>query len=130
MKTKAPQLVDYVEKKMLKRLFRLGSSRLGAECLKEFDSQADPKWSSSFHQLNLESVGMWGQVFRDSHPKYFKVASDLERLERLPVQEKYYNFPNNEETPELRPSFAGSGRFIRPIPEKDFPAPEGHRKSP
>lgn len=118
MKAKPSALVAYVPRKLLSRLYQLASSAAGDQCLLAIDPSADPQWSAHFHQLNLETIGSWGQVFKDVHPQYFQVASKLLAMQRLPVQEKYFDFPSADEPAELAPKFSGAGYLSRGVSEE------------
>lgn len=120
LKTKTKRIVDYTQKKMLKRLFVLSSSEARENCLLDIDPTSDQEWSAHFHQLNLETLGMWAENFKESNPEYFKVASKLLEMERLPVNEKYYNFPSIQESQEISEKYKGSGQLSRTISQEHF----------
>lgn len=115
MKTKTKKMVEYTEKKILKRLFKLASSPSNENCLRDIDPSSDQQWSAHFHQLNLETLGSWAEDFKDSHPEYFRTARKLVQMKRLPVNEKYYNFPSNQESNKVSDKYKGSGSLIRRI---------------
>ena len=113
MKCNAKKLVDYTEKKFLNRLYLLSSSESARNCLQDINPFSDSQWSAHFYQLNLEALGMWAENHKDSNPEYFKVADKLRTIGRLPIPEKYYNFPVFKESIVLRERYKGTGQIKR-----------------
>lgn len=96
MKQKPKQLVEYVQSKILQRLFVLASSNMAEKCLLQYNKTSDTTWSANFHHLNLETLSNWGQMFRASNQEYQKVVQKLIILRRLPIASKFYPIPSDE----------------------------------
>ncbi len=113
VKTGAPALVNYTAKKILKRLVLIANTNTGTQCLSAYNKQADPVWASQFHHLDLETLGMWGEIYHDSADKaYFSYAKMLKESRLLPVNEKYWNFPSFNEREQMDSQYAPAGKLI------------------
>ena len=79
------RFVEYLDKKLLMRLFKIASSPVPKDCLKEYSKNAQPKEVERFYQLLLECFSNWGGMFKDISKNYLKYTQDLSAKRRLPV---------------------------------------------
>ncbi len=95
MKTKERAIVDYNEKKFLNRLFLLASSKEKAKCLLQYNRNGKLDYSRKFYHLLLECFQNWGILYGKTHPKYLNYYNELRRRKRIPVEEKFFNHPED-----------------------------------
>ena len=124
MKSKVPALVEYCEKTILRRLFLISKKENPEECL-PINFHEDKEWIGHFHELNLETLGIWGETFKETYPEFFIVAKKLSQIGRLPVNEKYFRFPSADEAVALRKRYHGAGEIKRPVSDQDRGNQEG-----
>ena len=93
MKLKKKEVVDYNSKKLLSRLFILANSKLNEKCLMTFDKNVDLEYSKKFYYLLLECFENWGKNY-GMVPKYKDFQTKLFKIKKLPIPEKFYNYPN------------------------------------
>ena len=87
--------MDYLDKKFLLRLSKIASSASPKDCLKEYNKNASASDSEQFWHLLLECFSHWGGMFKETNRNYLKYAQELSIKGRLPVANKYWDFPNN-----------------------------------
>jgi len=110
MKNGYPALVSYTAKKLLKRLVMIANTSMGSQCLNAYNKEPDPVWASQFHYLDLETLGMWGELYQSHSDKiYLSYAKMLKDSKLLPVNEKYWNFPSNTEREQMDSQYAPAG---------------------
>ncbi len=92
MKLNQNNFVDYLNKKLLSRLFILANSKLQGDCLLAFDRNADKGFSKKFYHLLLECFENWGKNYARI-AKYKESRMKLLAEKKIPVVEKFYNYP-------------------------------------
>jgi hypothetical protein len=128
-KTNVPTIVNYIAQKILKRLAIMARSN-PAQCLNEFTDDADPIWATQFHYLDLETLGIWAEMFAGKNSPYMANAKMLKAAGLLPVKEKYWNFPSSTEKEQINAQYAPAGRLISSMAFDDAKCPEGSRENP
>jgi hypothetical protein len=100
-KSKDMSLINYMDYKLLKRLYRLAVAKEGQNCLAVYNSQVDLAASSRFHYLLRECFTNWGSQFKSVNLNYISYTKKLMKRNLVPVQEsKYWNFPDGVALPE------------------------------
>ena len=99
-----------------------------AQCLNQFSRDSDPIWASQFHYLDLETLGIWAEMFKGKNSPYVAYAMELKKAELLPVKEKYWNFPSSTEKEQINPQYAPAGMLISSVAIDDAECPKRGRK--
>ena len=94
---KHKKLIDYVEKKILKRLYEFGRSEFKENVLLQIDPVSDPVVSADFYQLVLECLDNWGSKYGETNPHYQEKRHKLMAERKLPVKNVFLNFPGPDE---------------------------------
>lgn len=94
-KSNSRRFIEYLDKKLLLRLYKIALSPSPRDCLKEYSKNPSSVESERFYQLLLECFSNWGGMFKDISRNYLKQAQDLSSKRKLPVPKKYWNFPND-----------------------------------
>lgn len=96
MENRHKQLVDYTDKKLLRRLNILAKSPLKDNVLTVYDKRADLKYSKNFYTLLLECLDNWGLKYGATNPSYLSKRKSLVTMRLLPVPLNFYNVPGND----------------------------------
>lgn len=115
VKTNVSTIVNYTAKKILKRLVLMARTPVPAQCLNQFSRDSDPIWASQFHYLDLETLGIWAEMFKSKNSPYVANAKMLKAAGLLPVTEKYWNFPSSTEKEQINPQYAPAGMIMSPV---------------
>lgn len=97
MNNKHKILVDYSEKKILRRLYEFGRSEFGANVLMQTNPAADPKTSADFYQLVLECLDTWGTKYGNTNPLFQERRYRLIAENKLPIKTVFVNHPGPDE---------------------------------
>lgn len=97
MENRHKQLVDYTDKKILKRLNLLAQSSLKENVLLAYDKRADLKHSKNFYTLLLECMDNWGLKYGATNPSYLNKRKKLVAMRLLPVALNFYNVPGSDD---------------------------------
>lgn len=97
MDNRHKQLVDYTDKKLMKRLFVLAKSPLKENVLTMYDKSADLKYSKNFYTLLLECLDNWGLKYGATNPSYLTKRKSLVTMRLLPIAPNFYNVPGTDE---------------------------------
>lgn len=93
-KTGDPQLVNYLDTKILKRLYQLAVAPEGERCLTIYDKKVNLADSARFHYLLRECFTNWGSKFKTINKNYITYTQKLQKRRLVPApEEKYWNFP-------------------------------------
>jgi hypothetical protein len=112
MKSGNPTLINYTAKKILKRLAMIANTNMGSQCLSAYNKEQDLNWASQFHYLDLETLGMWGELYQNQSEKvYFSYAKMLKESKLLPVKEKYWNYPSSGEREQTDSQYGPAGEL-------------------
>jgi hypothetical protein len=95
MKTRAPQLVNYNNTKIMQRLEKLASSPSRQKVLLEYNSRSNAEDSGKFYHLLLECLARWGDNYGPMNAAYADTRNRLVKAGRLPVQPLYYDIPQD-----------------------------------
>lgn len=90
-------LVDYTEKKILKRLYLLAKSPHRENVLIIYDKRADLKYSKNFYTLLLECLDNWALKYGATNPAYISKRNRLMEMRVLPVPTNFYNVPGSDD---------------------------------
>ena len=88
------RFADYVTVKLLKRLYKIAKIESSSECLIGFAKEPDPSWSGHLQHLILETLGRMAELGQNKNSSFYQVAKRLKEQGRLPVVEKYWDFPS------------------------------------
>ena len=127
LKTRARPLVEYVDKKILRRLFLIASTVPAEACLRQFSREADPMWSAHFHYLARETLGMWAELFGEKDLGYKHFALALRKAQLLPLEERYWNFPSSGERERIGEQYAAASELSRRVPDPTQKPAQGRR---
>lgn len=94
---KHKRLIDYTEKKILKRLYEIARSEFKENVLLQSEPSCDPKISADFYQLVLECLNDWGTKFGETNHTFKDKRYRLVTDSRLPVKPVFINFPGPDE---------------------------------
>lgn len=94
-KVGVPSMTNYIELKILKRLAALANSRLGPDCLKEYNKAAEAMGSAKFFDLDRECIQNWSQNFKHTNPAFGREEAKLREVKRLPVPAKFWDLPES-----------------------------------
>ena len=97
MENRHKQLVDYADKKIMRRLYLLAQSPLKENVLTTYDKRADLKYSKNFFTLLLECLDNWGLKYGATNPSYLSKRKKLVTMRLLPVALNFYNVPGNDD---------------------------------
>ena len=97
MKSRHKILVDYTEKKILKRLFLLAKAPQKENVLIIYDPKTDLKRSKDFYNLLLECLDNWGLKYGTTNPRYLDNRKKLIALRILPVGVHFINYPGSDD---------------------------------
>lgn len=93
-KLKDPTFLNYLDVKILKRLFKLATSPQGKNCLSIYNKHVALADSEKFHVLLLECFTHWGSKFKEINTSFISYTKKLHRKKLVPVaQSPYWNFP-------------------------------------
>lgn len=101
MKTKKKSIVNYNNKKFLSRLFILANSNLKEKVLQTFNPKVNLEDSKKFYHLLLECFQNWGKT-PSKILKYNDFYLKLIKKKRIPIPERYYNYPSDNDAFEGR----------------------------
>lgn len=90
-----PTMTNYIELKILKRLATLANSRLGPDCLKEYNKAAEAMGSAKFYDLDRECIQNWSLNFKHTNPAFGREEAKLREVKRLPVPAKFWDLPQS-----------------------------------
>lgn len=90
-------LVDYNEKRLLKRLALLAKAPEKDNVLIIYNKRADLKYSKNFYTLLLECLDNWGLKYGATNPQYLEKRKQLIILKILPVPTNFYNNPGSDD---------------------------------
>jgi len=94
-KSNSRSFVEYLDKKLLLRLYKMACSPLAKDCLNEYCKAASQKDAERFYQLLMECFHNWGGMFKDISRNFLKFAQDLSNKRKLPVKKEFWTFPND-----------------------------------
>jgi hypothetical protein len=94
-KSNSRTFVEYLDKKLLLRLYKMACISLAKDCLKEYCKSASQKDAERFYQLLMECFHNWGGMFKDISRNFLKFAQDLSNKRKLPVKKEFWTFPND-----------------------------------
>lgn len=97
MNNKHKLLVDYVEKKLLKRVSEFSRSEFKENVLLQTNPATEPKVSADFYQLTLECIDLWGGKYGETNAQFLEKRYRLHAEGRLPVKPFFINFPGPDE---------------------------------
>lgn len=100
MEKQYKSIIDYNEKRLLKRLFLLAKSPQKDKVLRIYDKKADLKYSQKFYTLLLECLDNWGLKYGSTNPEYMSKRKSLIESKLLPVPRNYYNIPGDQDENE------------------------------
>lgn len=93
-KTNDPTLTNYLDTKILKRLYKLAASAEGERCLTIYDKKVNLDDSARFHYLLRECFTNWGSKFKSINKSFISFTKQLSKKKLVPApNEKYWNFP-------------------------------------
>lgn len=93
-KSNNPTLINYLDKKLLSRLYAIAIVPEGEKCLLPYNSKADPKDSERFQYLLRECFTNWGSAYKSINKNYIVYTTKLAAKNKvLNLEEKYWNFP-------------------------------------
>jgi len=93
-KTNDATLINYMDTKILKRLYQLGVAPEGERCLTIYDKKVNLNDSARFHYLLRECFTNWGSKYKAVNKSYIIYAKKLSKKGLVPApQEKWWNFP-------------------------------------
>lgn len=94
-KTNDPTLANYLDVKILKRLYQLTIAPEGERCLTIYDKKVNLADSARFHYLLRECFTNWGSKFKAVNKNYMVYTQKLAKRKLVPApEEKYWNFPD------------------------------------
>ena len=93
-KTGDPTLANYLDTKILKRLYQLTIAPEGENCLRIYDKKVNLADSAKFHYLLRECFTNWGSKFKAVNKSYMMYTKKLAKKGLVPApQERWWNFP-------------------------------------
>lgn len=95
LKSNNRAIINWNATKLLKRLHSLAESKLGPNCLLQYDPKGDIKASAAFHHLLLECLGRWGPNFAAINGLYADKLNLLLKAKKLPVDPRYWDIPQD-----------------------------------
>lgn len=91
------KLIDYTEKKILRRLYEFARSEFKGSVLLQIEPTSDPKISADFYQVVLECLDNWGVKYGATNAQYSDKRTRLISERILPVKTSLINFPGPDE---------------------------------
>ena len=85
--------VEYLDKKLLLRLFKIASTSPPKDCLKEYSKNPAPADAEKFYFLLRECFNNWSGLYKDINKNYPKYAQSLGTRQRMQIPKKYWDFP-------------------------------------
>lgn len=93
-KTNDPTLANYLDIKILKRLYQLAIAPEGPYCLQIYDKKVNLDDSAKFHYLIRECFTNWGSKFKSINKAFIAYTQKLAKKNLVPAPEdKYWSFP-------------------------------------
>ena len=93
-KTNDGTLANYLDIKILKRLYQLTMSPDGQNCLMAYDRKVVLADSAKFHYLLRECFTNWGSKFKTVNKNYISYTKKLSKKNLVPApEERFWNYP-------------------------------------
>lgn len=90
-------LIDYTEKKILRRLYDFARSEFKENVLLQTNPATDPKISADFYHLVLECLDSWGNKYGETNHAYYEKRYKLVTENKLPIKPFFANIPGFDE---------------------------------